>query len=154
MAAAGDDRPLAGLGGDPDEHGLEAECAEAQAHLIILGHARPGERPPVLHRGEAAEGAAFDGAADAGQRDCGADRLAHDQLLHVRLGELVAIMAADPPRMGVGKRHDGQLDHRRAADQSVKDAELETMNDVLGVVEHDRFGLTVAPRFIGDERIV
>ena len=91
-------RALAGLRGNADEHRLQAERADPQAELIILGHAAAGERPAVLHRGKLGERLARDRAADAGQRDRRADRFAHHQLLDVRLGELVAIMAADPAR--------------------------------------------------------
>ena len=95
---------LVGLRRDADEHGLEAKRAKLQAELVILGHAGAGERLAFLHRGEAGERLAGDRATDAGERDCGADGLAHDELLDVRLGELVAIMAADPARMRVDQR--------------------------------------------------
>ena len=99
MAAAGDHAALAGPRRDAHEHRLEAERADPQADLIILGHAAAGERPAVLHRGELGERPPGDRAADAGQRNRRADRFAHHQFLDVRLGELVAIMAADPARM-------------------------------------------------------
>ena len=108
--------------------------------LIILGHAGAGERLAVLQRGELGERLPGDRAADPGERDRRADRLAHHQLLDVRLGEFVAIMAADPARVAVGQRQDRKLDHRRAVDQPVEDPELERVDDVLGVVEHDRLG--------------
>ena len=79
----------------------------------------PANGLPVLQRGEPRERLALDGAADAGQRDRRADRFANDQFLDVRLGELVAIMAADPARVRVGQRQDGQLDDR-ARDRSAR----------------------------------
>jgi hypothetical protein len=52
-------------------------------------------------------------------------------------------MAADPARFGIGQRQDGQLDERGALDKPVEQAKLERVDEVLGVVEHDRLG----PRF-------
>src|SRR3712207_3718767 len=101
MASARDDAPLAGMGGQAHEHGLEAERAEPEADLIVLGHAAAGEGPPVLHRGELRQWLARDRAADTGKRYRRSDRLAHNQLLHMRFGELVAIMARDPAGMRV-----------------------------------------------------
>ena len=102
MAAAGDDSAVARLRRNADEHRLEAEGADPQADLIILGHAAARERPAVLHRRQLGERAAGNGATDAGERDRRADRFAHDQLLDVRLGELIAIMAAIQRDCGSG----------------------------------------------------
>src|SRR6185437_3810220 len=93
-------------------------------------------------------------AADARERDRRADRLANHELLDMRLGELVAIMASDPPRMAVGKRKHGQLDQGRAPDQPVEYPELERMDHVFGIVESDRRGRVPRLDFIGDQCII
>jgi len=154
MSAAGDDRALARGRRDPHEHGLEPERADPQADLIILGHAASGERLSILHGGELSERLASDRAAHSGQRDRGADRLAHHQFLDVRFGELVAIMAADPARIGVGQRQDWQLDHARTIDQPVENLELKGVNDILGIVEDGRLGELTGRGFEGDQRVV
>src|SRR5205085_11717846 len=96
MAAADNDPALASAGRDAHEDRPQSQRADPQAHLIILGHAGPGERLALLRRGEANEGRPGDRAADPGERDCRADGFADHQLLDVLLGEFVAIMTADP----------------------------------------------------------
>ena len=154
MAAAGDDAALAGPRRDPHEHGLEPEGSDLQPDFVILGHAAAGERPAVLHGGELGERPPGDRTADAGERNRRADGFAHDQFLDVRLGELVAIMAADPARIGIGQRQHRQLDHRCAFDQAIEDLELERVDHVLGVVEHHRLGRAAGRSLIGDQRVV
>ena len=56
--------------------------------------------------------------------------------------------------MRVGQRQHRQLDHRRAVDQPVEDAQLERVDDVLGVVQHDGLGRAPGRELIGDQRIV
>ena len=71
----------------------------------------------------------------------GADRLAHHQLLGVGLGEFVAIMAADPrASRGSSSGRTGSWIDAGAVDQPVEQAELERVDDILGIVEHDRLG--------------
>ena len=94
------------------------------------------------------------GTADAGERDSRSDRLANDQLLDVRLGELVAIMTADPARALVDQRKDGKLDDGRTVDQPVKNSELIAMHHVFGVVQDDRLGAFARPCFEGDQGVV
>ena len=125
MPAAGDDPTLARFGGDADEHGLQSQRPEFQPDLIILGHAVAGEGLAVLQRGELRQRLASDSATDSGQWYRRADRFAYDQFLNVRLGELIAIMTADPARMAIDQREYGQLDYRCATDQSVEYPEFE-----------------------------
>src|SRR4029078_2635882 len=120
---------LSGTRGEPHEHGLEAERTDPQAHFVILGHAAARERLAVLHWCELRQRLSGDRAADSRERNGGADRLAHDELLDVRLGELVAIMAGDPPRMRIGKGKHRKLDHRGALDQPVEYPKLERVDD-------------------------
>ena len=155
MAAARHHRPAARYRRDAHEHGLEAQRADAQAHLIILGHAGGDERPSAFGGGEAGERAALDGAADAGQRDRGADRLAHHQFLAVALGEFVAIMAADPlATSGSTSGSTGNWMTRGAVDQLVEQRQLERVDHVLGIVQHDRDGRAPGRDLIGQQRIV
>ena len=154
MAAAGDHRARSRRGGNAHEHRPQAERAEPQPELIILGQAGGGEGQAVIGGGEPLERAALDRAADPGEGNRRADRLAHDQFLDVALRELVGIMAADPARRGVGQGQDGQLDQRGALDQPVEQPELERVDEVLGVVEHDRLGARGARRFVGDQRAI
>ncbi len=154
VTPGGDHAALAGLGWNAHEHGLEAERTDLEPDFVILGHAAGGERMAVLCRGEVRERAPGNRAADAGQRNRGADRFANHQLLDVGLGEFVAIMPADPARIGVGKGQHGKLDHGRAVDQPVEDPELERVDDVLGVVKDDRLGRAAGRGLVGDEGVV
>jgi hypothetical protein len=154
MAAARHHRAIAGSGRDAHEHGLQPERADAQPELIILGHAAADKRAAVVHGGEPGEWLAGDRAADPGQRDRRADRLAHHHLLGMGLGELVAIMAANPWARAVDQRHDRDLDDSGALDQPVEQPELERVDDILGVVQHHRLGGASGRSLVEQQRIV
>ena len=55
----------------------------------------------------------------------------------MRFRELVGIMRADPPRLGIDQRQDRKLDEVEALDQGGEDSKLGRMNDVLRIVEND-----------------
>ena len=154
VAAAGDDGARSGGGGNAHEHRPQTERAEPQPQLIILGQAGRGKGQVVMLGGEPVERVALDCAAHSREGNRRADRFAHDQFLDVALRELVGIMAADPARRGVGQGQDGQLDQRGALDQPVEQPELERVDEVLGVVEHDSLGARRARRFVGDQRTI
>ena len=154
MSAAGDHRAIAGRRWNAHEHRFQAQCADPQPELVILGHAAADERATVVHCGNARQRLASDRAADAGQRDRSPDRFAHHHLLGVGFGELIAIMAADPLRAGVDQRQHRKLDHSGTVDQPIEQHKLERMDDVLGVVEHDRLGRLVGVEFVGDQRVM
>lgn len=61
-------------------------------------------------------------------------------------------MAADPARFGVGQRQYGQLDQRGALDQPVEQAKLERVDEILGIVKHDRLGARRAGGLVLAER--
>jgi len=154
VAAAGDDRRVAGRRRHAHENGLQPKAAGPQAELIILGQAGPGERPPFLDRRHPRQRIARDSAADAGKWDAGADCFPDDEFLGVGLGKLVAIMTRDPARAGIDQRQDGQLDGGGAIDQTVEHRELERVDHVFRVVEHHgRRGL-VRPKLVSQQRVV
>lgn len=154
MAAAGDHGAAGAPVGNTHEHGLHADCAEPQAHFIILGQAGAGKWTSVVPRGDPRQSNAFDRAADAGHRDRRADRFANHQLLHVRFGEFVGIMTANPARVRIDEWDHRQLDQPGIFDQPVEQLELKRMNDILGVVQHDCLGGAADGFFIGDQRSI
>ena len=60
-------------------------------------------------------------------------------------------MAGNPARCRIGQRDYGQLDDGGALDQQVKDCKLERVNQILGVVEHDRLGRVTPSRLHPDQ---
>ena len=61
-------------------------------------------------------------------------------------------MARDPGRLRVEQGQHRELDHRRALDQPVEQAQFERMDEILGIVEHDSLGTRRARRFVGGQR--
>src|SRR4051812_41871155 len=72
----------------------------------------------------------------------------------MRLGELIAIMAAYPARMRIGQRKHRQLDYGGAVDQPVENPELEAMHDILGIVQHDGLYGSIMRGLVLDEGVV
>gem|GEM_PF-3198265 len=154
MAAARYHRPASLNRWDTDEHRLVSECSDAQTELIILGHALCRERPAAIVGCEPGDGVASDSTADSGERDRCADRFADHQFLAMALGEFVAIMAADPARIGIKQGDHGQLDHRRLLGHHVEQFDLERVDQILGIVEHHRLSGPAFAAFGGDQSVV
>ena len=128
---------------------LSAKRAEPQAELIILGHASGGERAAVIVRREPGERVAGDGAADPGERDRRADRLAHDQLLAVALGEFVGNNGRrSSANRGSSSGTTGNCTSAARSTSTVEQRDLERVDEVLGIVQHDRLGGPALAAFV------
>ena len=65
-------------------------------------------------------------------------RLAHDHHLAVRLGELLAVVAADQRETRLRLGQDRQLHEIRLVHRAVEQAERRGIDHVLGIVQHDQ----------------
>ena len=151
---ARDNSLFARCGRDADEHGLHAQRSHLEPELIILGHAGAGEGSSFLQCGNPAQGTALDRAANAGQRDSRSHGFPDHQFLDVGFGKFVAIMAGDPAGMCVDQRQNGELDHRGAVDQPIENPQLETVNNVFGIVQYNGLRLGIVGKLIVDQRII
>jgi len=111
--------------------------ADEHADLIILGQAVGAKRRAAAVEREQRKRVAGEGATDARRGQRQSQMRANDQFLAVRLGELVAIMAADPRRARAFRRHDGNLDHRMIGQPVAIERDLGRVDAVLRIVEDD-----------------
>jgi hypothetical protein len=87
--------------------------------------------------GKVAQDGARECTADAGRGQTGGQRPAHDHELAMRLGEFLAVMAADQARLALRFGQDRQLHEVRLVERTIEQPECGGIDHVLGVVQHD-----------------
>ena len=148
----GADRNELAICADTREHAASAERGDQQAEFVILDDRARVERQTVARGRDPTEHLAFDRAADPGERKPDPKRLAHHHLPAVCVGEFVGIVPRDERRTAIDQRQHRELDNGIAPDQRIENAQFAGVDQILGVMQHDRGDGYAVTRFVALER--
>ena len=134
------------------EDRLHAQLRQAHADVVVLGQAVDVERLVARGAHQRQQRLAREAGADARRGHHARDALAHHHLLGVALGELVHVGAGDQLVPLALQRGHRQLDHVLARQQVVEELQLQRVQHVLAVVQHDAGELDAVLALVLEDR--